>query len=176
MSSQPQNQNKKVIEIINSYTQRTEKLDKILTKLTKDYCADECPHEERGCCWNNHYMYGMSRDILEEMLSMQEKQARENGWTPDYDRQNCKYHTKKGCTLTSLKSPICIGHICSGLENYITDKFGIPGESFVDLMRQAKFSELKQEQYSPSKLLAHLDGIIIMGEELIEINRKTGEE
>jgi len=118
--------------IITSYAMRAKKLDKILSELTKDFCAEKCPVAPLGCCdYETYYQIGMPT----EMLKLQEKEAKKNGWL--YFPVHCKYHTNKGCKLKLYKPPICLGYICSPLNYFLNDNFsGKDSDSFLDNSRE----------------------------------------
>jgi len=103
------------IELISSYASRTKQLDKILSLLTKEFCATQCDwnNDEKGrycgCCETKFYDTSMS----EEMLILQRLEAKKNGWVYGFAKgSECDYFAEDGCKLKIFKSPTCIGYVC----------------------------------------------------------------
>jgi len=170
------------------YSRRTEQLDAILNKLTRDYCAKNCPEGEAGCCGKHHYGDFMP----EEALAMQEIESLKNKWH-NRGEGECKYHSSDGCKLTLFKPPICIGHLCDSVVRYLGNELGyekikgFPGE-----MGKIKDSHLSLNcrndeerrrfealgEYDRRGLFSALDKAIATGNELVELKRqkqKAGE-
>jgi len=156
-------------EIITEYASRTKQLDSILQELTKEFCADKCFYRPYGCCGNNY-----SAGIPEEMLLLQEKEAKENGWngkgktSTKSTNNHCKYHTKKeGCRLKLYKPPICIGFLCADLRQNINKKYGTEGEYFNELMYKFRHSRLDIGSHEAEKLFSYIDASIEVGKKLL---------
>ncbi len=148
-------------ETIKFYTGRTSKLDNILDKLTKNFCAGRCNNGNSGCCHNNAYKF----DAPDEMLGLQEKEALKNGWKRSNNINNrCKYHSSEGCKLTLYKPPVCINSLCEDLRRYIEEKHGINGRLFTSLMREANLFCLTRSPGEREKLFSCMDKAIYLGE------------
>ncbi len=158
--------------LIIAYTMKTKKMDKILSRLTKEYCAAGCESIPVGCCDQTSYYF---MGINDKMVKLQEKEAKNNGWL-DFP-SNCRYHTSKGCKLKLFKSPICLGFICDPLEKAIRDDFACDSaELFIaDLKHLIDFASyfaycdsLSYSEYF-EELFKTMDSMIANGNKLVEI-------
>lgn len=161
------------------YSKRTEQLDTILNKLTRDYCAKNCYRGEIGCCESDHYGEGMP----EALLAIQEIESLKNKW---HDRKGgeCKYHNSDGCRLTLFKPTLCIGHFCGYLREYLNLKFGDRRtEKFLNEMSNVGNSRLcysyindrerkEFEKQQLEKLFSAMDKAIVAGKKLVESKRQ----
>ena len=150
---------------IEKYAKRTEQLDTILQTLTKDFCAKNCPNRPYGCCGENY-----SAGIPEEMLLLQEKEAKENGWIQENTSTNlqCKYHAaEEGCKLKLYKPPVCMGFLCGDLRHDIDKRYSRDGENFNELMYRFRFLRLDLGSYESEKLLSYLDAAIESGNKIV---------
>ena len=154
---------------IRNYTSRTLELDPVLESLTRQYCADNCPRGKNGCCTSHHY----KNEILEEMLVLQEREAKKNKWEKGKGGK-CKYHNPTGCTLKAYKPPICIGHLCNDLEDFMEKEFGNKGKQFTEAMDKASAGSLDLGQKKANLLFAYLDRAIETGRKLVEVKKKNG--
>ena len=98
------------------YMDRARQLDEILKKLTRDYCATDCPKPSDGCCDTRSHGLWASDGLLD----CQEKEALIKGYNPNKFK-GCIYHASDGCILTSTKSPKCIGFLCKDLKDIIEE-------------------------------------------------------
>lgn len=161
---------KENIRIIEDYTARTARLDVILDKLTKYFCANTCKEGIEGCCMFNAYKF----DVLEEMLELQEEEALKNGW--ETEGSKCKYHSATGCKLTLFKPPVCINFLCTDLKNHIEEKYGINGRIFASLIGKANSFCLNQTPKERENLFSYMDKGIYLGEKLAESAKQKQEE
>lgn len=143
------------------YKEKSQKIDKILSILTKEYCAsDACPGIKNiGCCVAGSY----NINSLDEFCELQLNEAKNNDWNSD--GLTCKYHSQdKGCYLTDYKSPLCLGQVCITLENAVKKIDNEIGINFVISMRNFAFSDMKKEQ---NKVITLMDNAIDYGERLV---------
>jgi len=144
------------------YVQRTEKLDTVLEKLTRDYCPSVCKIST-GCCNIQGYRYGVPNSFSQ----FQEAEALYNLW--ESPGEGCKYISKEGCKLTLFKAPICITGLCQEIKQHLRQEYGRQGEKFYNLMWDAVKYNLK---HKPSRLFRAMDAAIAQGEKLIEKRKK----
>ncbi len=88
------------------------RLDRLLGKLTKGFCAQHCDRPPVGCCSILGYDLGL---VPETMLEAQELEAATHGWQAPAVEDKCKYHSDTGCCLALFKSPACAGMLCDGI-------------------------------------------------------------
>ena len=63
-----------------NYASRVRQLDLVLEQLgTKRFCQSQCDRWPIGCCWE--YVHRMANEDFQELLELQEVEARRNGWT-----------------------------------------------------------------------------------------------
>lgn len=97
-------------------------LDDLIGRLSKSFCAAQCPTAPVGCCHLLGYDMGL---VPDRMLSVQRLEAVRNGWRaptrPDVEK--CRYHTQTGCTLRLFKSPACIGAMCTAVGRHLDTRY-----------------------------------------------------
>jgi hypothetical protein len=148
-------------ELINQYAERTAKLDEVLNNLTREFCAEKCLSGPIGCCQGQCYQ---SFEVPKEMLQLQEQQAIENGWKP-HNEPVCKYHSETGCSLTTLKSPLCIGYICRHLAVNLGKQFK-GKESFFNFWKSME--SMAANSFNEGTIL-NLEKAIDSGRKLVEM-------
>jgi hypothetical protein len=88
------------------------RVDEVLERLTKGFCARGCERLPTGFCSVLGYDMGM---VPEAMLELQRLEASGQGWTAPKREDKCKYHGPAGCCLRLFKSPACAGMLCDAL-------------------------------------------------------------
>lgn len=164
--------------LIIKYALRTKKIDEIFTELTKEYCASSCPLGSDSCCGKSAREYREAKErkyneinehgLIEEMVELQEIEARKNGWV-EPSKDNCKYHTdSSGCKLVFFKTPSCIGDLCWQLKKHLREQFGYEEtESFLKKMYDIRYANTVTNPY----LFNSMDDAIAAGMELVGINK-----
>ena len=101
------------------YANANQRLEKVLEKLTKDFCKNNCDIEDPiGCCHGpDFYRTGFGDNLL--LLVNQQEEAIGNGWKED-SKIGCKYYIDgSGCPLVKYKPPFCVGYICHSIKQSI---------------------------------------------------------
>jgi len=158
-------------EQINIYVSLASDLDKILTKLTKSICSNDCPRAETEgkdslrCCGSKFvYKSGINSD---EFLERQMAEAFDHGWQGE-TTDGCQYLIKnKGCSLKSYKSPLCLGFVCPGIMSIIQEQYGSKGLEFTENMIEFGVVSDLSTKLEASKTLERLETVVKIGYELI---------
>ncbi len=169
------------------YINRTKKLDEVLNELTREICATECHNWKRGCCDGQHFDRGISFELKDLTGHLQVLQALKNGWQEkNKEDRMCKYHSKEGCKLDTLKTPLCIGYVCYNLNLFLAEELGIKdlhyapkkGDSlrklyddFITSMGRVSGGILSLDQDDSFFVFSNLDKAIRYGKELIKIKK-----
>ena len=128
------------------YALLSRRLDTLMGVLNKSFCKTACPDPPVGCCRLLGYDLGL---VPDRMLQAQELEARRHGWEmPRHpDLRKCRYHTDTGCALRLLKSPACIGAMCSAVEADLGRRFPEgPLDRFRKAMTDFRNSDIDREQ------------------------------
>jgi hypothetical protein len=146
--------------VIEEYITRSSRLDTVLVRLTRAYCAD-CPRNASyGCC---DFAQEAIREMPPEAVALQEAECLENGGTLKEMDGICRYHAPEGCTLKVMKSSSCLGHLCNDLKDHLIENYAEDAMPFIDAMAKLVVSSLDRE---PAALLRAMDSAISLGERL----------
>lgn len=149
--------------LLYNYLSKTGQLDFILENLTKHYCKSSCSNGPIGCCGQNFY----SVDSVKELLSIQQKEALDNGLIYRRYNHGCIYHDfKKGCYLVLSKSPLCLGGLCSSINLDLIHSYGTNGCLFVHTMNLISHADLTDS----GKLFLQMDKAIELGDSFTTSN------
>jgi hypothetical protein len=109
-------------KLLLEYALKSRRVDALVGRLNKDFCATRCDKPPVGCCSTLGYDMGV---IPQRMLEVQELEATRNGWQmpPHPDLNKCRYHTVAGCVLSLFKTPYCIGYLCEGIEKFFEENY-----------------------------------------------------
>ncbi len=154
-------------EVIKEYLSRSKQLDSLFNQITKDYCGSQCHYEHIGCCGDNFFVGGSSK----QLIKLQEKEALENGWDSQKQSGNCKYHSDKGCFLEFAKSPLCIGTFCQEIIRSLEEKY--PSEMISAFIEEVRSFRTLSLSYKPEVILGKMDVAIRLGETLIKKSIKN---
>jgi hypothetical protein len=155
----PESETKSILE---AYMSRSERLESILTVLTRAYCAN-CPRNtDYGCC---DFADEAVREMPEEAIGLQEEECLQNGGDLLQVNGICRYHTTDGCSLRLMKSSSCLGHLCDDLKENLTDKFQEEAKPFLNAMAQLVSGSLRQDS---AALFKAMDEAIALGDSLID--------
>ncbi len=131
-------------ELTIEYGIRTVKLDALLDRMTRPYCADDCSKMPTGCCTSDFHSW-----LPLEMRNLQQIEAIIKGWKKRTG-QECRYHSHEGCYIDVWKAPVCIGYLCNPLKGMLKstysgdiDKFCIALSDIEGLQRQDLYKEAR---------------------------------
>lgn len=156
-------------DLIFEYAKKALQLDDILSEITKEQCASNCPAGYTGCCVPGAY----SCEVPEEMLGWQEIESFQNRGVHN-SKNCCKYHSIKGCELILFKSPLCINSLCAKLRDYLAKEYGYPGEIFTSSMGKANNHEsglINEDERE--KMFCFMDSAIFYGRKIVEMKKKN---
>ena len=146
--------------VIEAYMTRSAKLDSVLVRLTRSYCA-HCPRNARyGCC---DFAKESVREMPAEALALQEAECLENVGSLKEMDGICRHHAPDGCTLRVMKSSSCLGHLCNDLKDHLAEEYGEHAIPFIDAMAKLVVGSLDRD---PAGLLRSMDAAIALGERL----------
>mgnify|MGYP003971542773 CR=1 FL=1 len=130
----------------------------------KEVCGTQC--HSSGCCGRSDtYSFYAPWNFVPRQLA----EAEENGWSPPQEkrRTTCDLHRENGCSISSTKSPYCLGYLCKDkVESYLMREYGTHAIQFINDMGSVFSSNIGEPG-----LLDFLEAAIESGERILE-NRK----
>lgn len=146
--------------LLEGYMSKTEQMDRILTQLTRAYCA-KCPRNaDHGCC---DFVHEGVKEMPDTAIRLQEVECLENGGNLKGEEGLCRYHSSRGCCLRLTKSSSCLGHLCDDLKKKLRKEFPVLAEAFIAAMRKLVMGSLAQ---NPTMLFCDMDEVVIIGDGL----------
>lgn len=132
-----------------------------------DYCLEHCIKPEllrssnqpvSACCKKKYYKrYDLDHpafDRLREMREVRYGKPADHQWISPVSP--CEYHNpKKGCILTTHKSPVCLAFMCRESIDFLRETYGIYGYDYLGVnyalewiltgdFSKAQYEEFKQ--------------------------------
>jgi hypothetical protein len=158
-------------ELASQYAAKARQLDKVLSEITKDYCANKCTDLPVGCCFHDFANHEVEDGLAKALGKIYEDEARKKAFLERVAYSACDYHTRQGCVLET-KPHVCLGFLCDELSDHLMLKYRWYRDietnaiSFVNSMRSIK-SVFFSFSTSPG-LFFYMDKAIESGNAIVE--------